>query len=106
MRNDLGKLMRGKGLQKPTLAYNFIRIHSLMVYTDIEEYTFVGDIKTPLLRCLPFIAKPKPVVILTTLQYTNCKTFSNLQFRQLLKNVFHTTHVDLRDTLIKFLLYQ
>ena len=28
----------------------------------------------------------------------NYQTFSNLHFRPLLKNSFHSTHIDLRDT--------
>ena len=37
VRNDLGILMRGKGLHEPTFAYDIVRIHSLMNYTDIVE---------------------------------------------------------------------
>ena len=59
VRNDLGILMRGKGLHKPTLAHDIVRIHSLMIYTDIVEYNIVGDTKAPLLRCFSFISKLK-----------------------------------------------
>ena len=31
----------------------------------------------------------------------NYQTFSNLQFRPLLKNCFHSVHIDLRDTIGK-----
>ena len=37
VRNDLGILMCGKGLHEPTFAYDIVRIHSLMIYTDIVE---------------------------------------------------------------------
>ena len=37
VRNDLGILMRGKGPHKPTFAHDNVRIHSLMIYTDIVE---------------------------------------------------------------------
>ena len=93
VRNDSGLLMRGK---EP--HYDIVRIHSLMIYTDIVEYNNVGDIKAPLLRCFPFITKLNSGDIITTGQYMNYQTFSNLQFRRLLKNFFHSIHIDLRDT--------
>ena len=33
--DDKGILMRGKGPQETKFAYDFVRIHSLMIYTDI-----------------------------------------------------------------------
>ena len=98
MRNDSGILMRGKELHEPTFAYDIVRIHSLMIYTDIVEYNIVGDTKAPLLRCFPFISRLKSGDIITTGQYLNYQTFSNLQFRRLLKNSFHSIHIDLRNT--------
>ena len=65
LRNDPGILMRGKEPHEPTFAYNIVRIHSLMIYTDIVEYNIVGDTKAPLLRCFPFISKLKFGDILT-----------------------------------------
>ena len=88
MRNDLGILMTGKGPHEPTFAYDIVRIHSLMIYTEIVEYKIVGDTKAPLLRCFPFISKLKSGDIKTTGQYMNYQTFSNLQFRRLFKNSF------------------
>ena len=35
MRNDSGILMCGKGPHEPTFAYDIVRIHSLMIYTDL-----------------------------------------------------------------------
>ena len=55
-RNDSGNLMCGKGSHEPTFAYDIVWIHSLMIYTDIVKYNFVGDTKTPLLCCFPFIS--------------------------------------------------
>ena len=98
VRNDLGILMCGKGPHEPTFAYDIVRIHSLMISTDIVEYKIVGDTKAPLLRCFPFISKLKSGDIITTGQYMIYHTFSNLQFRRLLKNSFHSIHIDLRDT--------
>ena len=73
-------------------------LHSLMVYADIVEYIIVGDTKAPLHRCFPFISKLKSGDVKTLGRYMNDQTFSNLQFTQLLKNSFHSVHVDLRDT--------
>ena len=80
VRNDLGILMCGKGPHEPTFAYDFVRIHSLMIYTDIVEYNTVGDTKAPLFQCFPFISKLKSGDIKTTGQYMKYQTFSNLQF--------------------------
>ena len=41
MRIDLGILLSGKGPHEPTFAYDIVRIHSLMIYTDIVEYNIV-----------------------------------------------------------------
>ena len=90
--------MRGKGPHKPILADDIVRIHSLMIYSDIVEYKIVGNTKTPLFRCFSFISKLKSGDILTTGQYMNYQTFSNLHNRRLLKNLFQSIHVDLRDT--------
>ena len=96
--NQFGVLMKGKGPHEPHFAYDIVRIHSLMIYSDLVEYNIVGDTKALLLRCFPFISKLKGGDIITTGQYMNYQTFSNLQFRPLLKNCFHSIHIDLRDT--------
>ena len=100
--NNLGNhfevLMKRKGPHEPQFAYDIVRIHSLMIYSDLKEYNIVGDTKAPLLRCFLFISKLKGGDIITTGQYMNYQTFSNLQFRPLLKNSFHGIHIDLRDT--------
>ena len=96
--NQFGVLMKGKGPHEPQFAYDIVRIHSLMIYGDLVEYSIVGDTKAPLLRCSPFISKLKGGDIITTGQYMNYQTFSNLEFRPLLKNSFHSIHIDLRDT--------
>ena len=43
VRNELGVMLRGKRPQKPEFAYDIVRIHSLMIYTDLIEYNIVGD---------------------------------------------------------------
>ena len=95
---EFGVMLRGKGPHKPEFAYDIVRIHSLMIYNDLIEYNIVGDTQVPLLRCFPFISKLKNGDILTTGQYMNYQTFSNLQFRPLLINSFHSNHIELRDT--------
>ena len=95
--NDFGVLLITKGPQEPEFANDIVRIHSLMIYNDIVEYNVVGNTKAPLLRCFPFISKLKGGDILTTGQYMNYQTFSNLQFRPPLKNSFHSILIDPRD---------
>ena len=68
------------------------------MYTDLIEYKIFGDTKAPLLRCFPPTSKLKSGDVLTTGQYMNYQTFSNLQFRPLLKTSFHSIHIHLRDT--------
>ena len=96
--NEFGLMLTGKGPHKSEFAYDIVRIHSLMIYTDLIEYNIVGDTKAPLLRCFPFISKLKSGDIINTGQYMNYQTFSNLQFRPLLKNFYHCIHIDLRGT--------
>ena len=95
--NVFGVLMIGKGPHEAEFANNIVRIHSLMIYSDIVEYNIVGDTRAPLLRCFTFISKLKGGDIITTGQYMNHQTFSNLQFRPLIENSFHSIHNDLRD---------
>ena len=80
VRKDLGILMSGKGPHEPTFAYGIVRIHSLMIYTDIVEYNIVGDTKLPLLHCFPFVSMLKSGDIKSTGQNMNNEIFSNLQF--------------------------
>ena len=91
-------MLRGKGPHKPEVANDIVRMHSFMIYTDLIEYNIVGDTKAQLLRCFLFISKLKCGDVITTGQYMNYKTFSNLQFKPLLKNSFHSFHIDLKDT--------
>ena len=66
--NEFGVLMIGKGPHGPQFAYT-VRIHSLMIYSDLVECNNVGDTNAPLLRCFPFISKLKGRDIITTGQY-------------------------------------
>ena len=49
--NEFGVMFREKGPHKPEIAYDLVRINSLMIYTDLIEYKIIGDTKAPLLRC-------------------------------------------------------
>ena len=95
---EFGVMLRGRRPHKPEFAYKIFLIHSLMIYTDLIEYSTVGDKKAPMLRCFSFISQLKSGDIITTGQYMNYQTFSNLQFRPLLKKCFHNIHFDLKDT--------
>ena len=76
--NEFGVLIKGKGPHEPEVAYDIVRIHSLTIYSDLVEYSIVGDTKAPLLRCFPFISKLKGGDIITTGQYMNYQTFSHI----------------------------
>ena len=55
-RNQTVIIRKGKG---PQYSYDIIRLHSLIIYSDIIKYNIVVDTKTPLLRCIPIISKSK-----------------------------------------------
>ena len=96
--NEFRVLKIGKDPPEREFAYHIVRIHSLMIYSNLVEYNIVGDTKAPLLSCSPFISRLKGGEIITTGQYMNYQTFSNLQFRPLLKNSFRSIHINLKDT--------
>ena len=91
-------MLRRKGSLKPKITDDLVRIHSLLIYTVQIEYKIVGNRKAPLLSCFCFVSKLKTGDIVTTGQYKNYQTLSNLEFRPLLKNLFHSLHIDLRET--------
>ena len=53
----MGVFMNGSGPHFPKFPYAIVRIHTLMIYSDIVEYNIVGDTKAALLGCIPFISK-------------------------------------------------
>ena len=69
-----------------------------MIYKELVEYKILGNMRAPLLHCFLFISQLKSGDIITSAQYMKYQTFSNLQFRPLLKNSFHGIHIGLRDT--------
>ena len=94
----MGVFMSGGGPQFPKFPYDIVRIHTLMIYSDIVEYSIVGDTKAALLRCIPFKSKVKNEDIISTGQYVNYQNFPNLQFKKILKNSFHSIKLELRDS--------
>ena len=69
--NKSGILMIEKGPHEPKFAYDIVRVHWLMIFSDLVEYNNVGDTEAPLLRCFPFISKLKGGDIKITGQYMN-----------------------------------
>ena len=51
--NQFGVLMKGKGPHEPQFAYDIVRIHSLMIYSDLVEYSIVGDTEAPCYDAFP-----------------------------------------------------
>ena len=59
-----------------------------MLLSDIKEQNIVGDLRTPLLRCILFIGKEKTVDIKIRGQYINYQPCNNLQIKKLFKKTF------------------
>ena len=57
--NEIGVMLNGKGPHKSKSTYDFVRIHSLMIYMDLVEKIILGDTKVPLLRCFFIFPKLK-----------------------------------------------
>ena len=96
--NNFGVLMIGKVPDETEFASDIVLIHLLMAYSNLVDYNIVGDTKALLIRCFPFMSKLKGGGIITIGQYMNYQTFSNLEFRPLLKNSLHSIHIDLKNT--------
>ena len=88
-------MLSRKKPHKQEFAHNFVRIHPLIIYTDLTEYKIVDDLKFPLLHCFAFISMLKTRDSKTIKQYMNSQTFSKLQFRPLLKIFLNSIHIDL-----------
>ena len=90
-------LILGKGPHVSHYPIDILRVHSLMLYTDIIEYGIIGDTKAPLLRCFPFISRIRKNEI-EQIHYMNYRSFEKLQFKKLMKNSFHSISINIRDT--------
>lgn len=83
-------------------TFDIARFHTLMIYSDIVEYTIVGDVKVPLLRSISHIPRMKNFQLTQTQQVID-KTFTNLQFKKVLKTTIHSINIQLRtDTGLSF----
>ena len=51
--NEFGVPMIGKGPHEPEFAYDIVHIHSLMIYSDLVEYSIVGGTKLPCCVAFP-----------------------------------------------------
>ena len=91
-------------MRKTALTAKFLRRyrkHSLMINTDFIENKKIDDTKTPLKRFVLIISKVKSGNVLSTAQNMNNQSFTNLQFKNLLKNSFHYIELELRDSTCK-----
>ena len=93
---EFGVMLIGKGPHKPESLRNcphtlFYDIHG----PDWGQYRWRNW--GPLLHSFVFISKLKAGDPLTTREYMNYQTFSNLQLKLLLKNSFHSIHIQPRD---------
>ena len=97
-------ILRGKGPPKPGFAYDIVRMHALMIYTDLIEYIIIGDMKTLQPRCFLSRSQLKDGDNITTVEYMNYQTFSsrNSDHRS---RIFFSIHIDLRDRAKKYPLH-
>ena len=51
--NEIGVLMIGKGPHEPEFAYDIVRIHSLIIYTDLVSTTLLETQKFPCYDAFP-----------------------------------------------------
>ena len=97
---DLSNIFRCDLEQNQTLGYHerkrstlFLRFYKNTIpndFSDVIEHNIGGDTKILLLRCTPFNSKVNNGDITFTRQNMNNQSFTNLQFKKLLKNSFHS----------------
>ena len=85
----MGVFESGAGPHFPKFPYDIVRIHTLVVYSDVVEYKIVGDTKAALLRCIPFNCKTKNGDKISTEQDMNYQNLANPELKKTLKNAFH-----------------
>ena len=83
-----GVILTENGPHNIKTAYEIVRLHPLMIYTDVIEYKIAGDANDPLFRCFPPKSKPKLGEFVTIGQCMKCGRFKNLQFWPLPKKKF------------------
>ena len=75
-----------KGPHISQYPIDILRIHSVMVYTDIVEYSIIGDTKAPILGIFPFNQKVQDGNTFVS-KFMSHTSFQNLHFRKLLKKL-------------------
>ena len=71
--------------------------HSMLVYTDIINYQYVGDTKAPVLRIIDCGRRLKNgSTTLTTVSTLTKKSFSILEYKKLLKSTIDSIKIELR----------
>ena len=83
-------------IKKSPLPADLVRMHSIMMYTDIVEHGIIGNAMAPLLRCFPIRQKLRNNIAEVN-QSMEFISFSQLQFRRVLKNHIHSIKVELRS---------
>ena len=93
-----GVLMSGAGPHFPKFPYDIVRIHMLMIYSDIFEYNIVGDTKAAL--CYDAFILYQRLRMETSSQPDNTWIIKVFQICSLknLKNSFHSIKLELRDS--------
>ena len=74
----MGVFMSGACPHFPNFSYDFVRIHTFMIYSDIVEYNILGDPKAAFLGCIPFTSEVKNGDIISMGQCMNYQNFQNL----------------------------
>ena len=67
----------------------------ILIYTNIIEYQYVGDVKAPLLRVIGSNQRPKNGSV-CELEPTHRIVFTNLDCKKLLTNTFQSISIELR----------
>lgn len=72
------------------------RFHTIFVYSDIVDFTHVGNVKNQLLRAFTFRQRIKNEDLLVLYPYDN-RSFSNLQYRNVRLDSFNSIQIEIRD---------
>jgi hypothetical protein len=72
-------------------------VHNIAVYTDIVEYSHIGDTKAPLLKVVPLNTRMRNNALYCQQAISN-KEFDTLEFKDLIQHDFHSITVHLRDS--------
>ena len=68
----------------------------MMVYVDLIEHEFVGDVKAPLLRWVPMVTKYRNSELYMG-QNVIMKSFETPLYKRVIKRSFHSISIQLRS---------